>query len=210
AWTSPRITFSGKYYRCEDVLLLPRPLQQPRPPIWVTANMDPESFKWVGEQGYDLMILPWLFPVEQTQARLALYRDSRVAAGYSAPGRVLAMYPAHVADSEAKARAHAEVPWGVWREYALQEVMADAARQPELPERVQRLSYDNMVSQRRAIFGDPQQCAATARWIEETFGVTHLALTFHFGGMDHGAALAAIELWAGEVAPAVRSAPRAG
>jgi len=210
AWTRPRITFSGQHYQCEDVLVLPRPLQQPRPPIWVTANVDPASFKWVGEQGYDLMILPWLYPVEETQARLALYRDSRTAAGHDGPGRVLAMYPAHVAGSAAEARAHAEEPWHVWREYALQEVMADAARRPELPERVQRLSYENMAAQRRAIFGDPEQCAATARWIQETFGVTHLALTFHFGGLDHRAALTAIELWAREVAPAVESAPRAG
>src|SRR5690242_18829637 len=50
-WTEPCVSHEGPYYRCADIGLLPRPIQQPRPPIWVTANVDPESFRWVGERG---------------------------------------------------------------------------------------------------------------------------------------------------------------
>ena len=44
------------------------------------------------------------------------------------------------------------------------------------------------------------------RWLE-SFGVTHLGLTFHFGGIDHAAALRAIELWARAVATAPSPLP---
>src|SRR3712207_8509390 len=109
AWTHESVTFQGEHYQCTDVRVLPRPLQQPRPPIWVTASVDPDSFRWIGEQGYDLMILPWLFT--KAPEGVAIYRQTRAAAGHAGPGRVMAMSPAHIADTAEQARANAEPAW---------------------------------------------------------------------------------------------------
>ena len=35
AWTTERFSFSGKYYRCEDLYVRPKPVQMPHPPIRV-------------------------------------------------------------------------------------------------------------------------------------------------------------------------------
>lgn len=206
AWTEPRVTFAGRYFQCENVRVLPRPVQEPRPPIWVTANVDPESFRWIGSQGYDLMTLPWLYPPDGTRERIALYREARAQAGFTTPPRILAMYPAHVAETSEQARAQAEAPWHAWRDYAVEEVKADARRVPDLPAIVQRMSYERTAADRRGVFGSVEECVATACWIRETFGITHLALTFHFGGLSHAAGLRAVELWGRQVAPAVRAA----
>jgi probable F420-dependent oxidoreductase len=37
-WRGEPFSFSGEHYRVEDALLLPRPVQQPRIPIWVGAT----------------------------------------------------------------------------------------------------------------------------------------------------------------------------
>lgn len=203
AWTAPTVTFEGRYYRCADVRLLPRPLQQPRPPIWMPANLDMESFRWAGARGYNLMLVPWVFPHEVSEAGVRVYREARAAAGHAGPGRILAMYPCHVAETAAAARAAAGAAWDRWREFILAELRPDP-RVPPDPTRRERLSWDSMVAARRVLFGSPDECIATVRWLAETFGVTHLALTFYFGGLDHQTALRSIALWGRAVAPALR------
>ena len=37
-WTQPSPRFAGRFYRFEPVALEPKPLRQPRPPIWVGGN----------------------------------------------------------------------------------------------------------------------------------------------------------------------------
>jgi alkanesulfonate monooxygenase SsuD/methylene tetrahydromethanopterin reductase-like flavin-dependent oxidoreductase (luciferase family) len=202
AWTEPTVAFEGQYYRCPALTVLPRPLQQPRPPIWVTASADPASFRWIGERGYDLMILPWLFPI--AEQRVPLYREARAAAGHAGPGRVLAMYPTHIADDPAAARARAEPCWAYWRSLLAPEMAPTAANRAGMAEQVQMLDYDRVVAERHVPFGGVETALALVRWLE-SFGVTHLGLTFHFGGIDHAAALRAIELWAREVVPDLSS-----
>jgi hypothetical protein len=34
-WSGESVTYSGRHYQAEDVALLPRPVQRPRPPIWI-------------------------------------------------------------------------------------------------------------------------------------------------------------------------------
>ena len=40
-WTENAPRFDGKYYRLRDVTMLPHPVQQPHPPIWVGGHTEP-------------------------------------------------------------------------------------------------------------------------------------------------------------------------
>ena len=44
-WTEDRVSFDGRYYRCQGVTLLPRPVQKPYPPIWWPAE---RTRRWTG------------------------------------------------------------------------------------------------------------------------------------------------------------------
>jgi F420-dependent oxidoreductase-like protein len=37
-WTEPRATFAGRYYQLAEAVAEPKPLQKPRPPIWIGGN----------------------------------------------------------------------------------------------------------------------------------------------------------------------------
>ena len=37
-WTEPRATFQGRYYQVTDAVCAPKPVQQPRPPVWVGGS----------------------------------------------------------------------------------------------------------------------------------------------------------------------------
>ena len=41
AWEEEKISFHGKHFNFDDVEVLPKPVQQPRPPVWVGANVAP-------------------------------------------------------------------------------------------------------------------------------------------------------------------------
>jgi len=40
AWTAPRTTFSGKYYKVEDLVVEPKPLRAPRPVIYAGGESE--------------------------------------------------------------------------------------------------------------------------------------------------------------------------
>ena len=57
-WTEPRVTYRGQVYRIEDGAMALRPVQKPRPPIWIGAG-HPEAVRravdladgWMGAGG---------------------------------------------------------------------------------------------------------------------------------------------------------------
>src|SRR5581483_423877 len=62
--------------------LLPKPVQQPHPLIWIAAIQTAASFVWAGEQGYKLMIVPYLSAFDSVAANLRAYRESYARAGH--------------------------------------------------------------------------------------------------------------------------------
>ena len=52
AWTQDSVSYDGTYYKIRDVRALPKPVQQPFPPIWAACAVSPESFTWLGKRGF--------------------------------------------------------------------------------------------------------------------------------------------------------------
>jgi probable F420-dependent oxidoreductase len=50
-WTEPVVDFAGKIFTLTKVELLPRPVQKPRPPIWLASNLVERGLKRVALQG---------------------------------------------------------------------------------------------------------------------------------------------------------------
>src|SRR5262245_5087185 len=100
-------SYEGKYYRIPDTAVLPRPGQQPHPPIWVTAQ-SPDSIETTVRRGFNLLSGGFGVPVERLREFRRIF-DAHVAA--SPPRRAIRVgtqRPVYVADSEADARGAAE------------------------------------------------------------------------------------------------------
>ena len=50
-WTTPDCTFEGNYYSTQNLNLVPTPLQQPHPPVYVAATRSLESLEFVATTG---------------------------------------------------------------------------------------------------------------------------------------------------------------
>jgi alkanesulfonate monooxygenase SsuD/methylene tetrahydromethanopterin reductase-like flavin-dependent oxidoreductase (luciferase family) len=158
----------------------------------------------VATRGHHLMTLPWIATNELQGPRVRQYQDGLRDAGHSVEERdVFAMYPIYVAADDAQARSEVIEHWHRWRSFAL-EAMGLLATQDEAHQRVfDHLAYDSMVRDRRAVFGGPETCAQILRRIIEVVGVTHIGLTFHFGGLSQQRVLKSMARFARQVRPAL-------
>jgi alkanesulfonate monooxygenase SsuD/methylene tetrahydromethanopterin reductase-like flavin-dependent oxidoreductase (luciferase family) len=104
AWRNERFTFEGDYFRFDDVEVLPKPLQQPHPPVWVAASSEP-AIEWAAAEGHTIMMDPHSAHVEIARKR-ELFRTRLEANGHSFEGREIPMARLlAVAPSAEKAKA---------------------------------------------------------------------------------------------------------
>ena len=80
AWRSERFSHHGAYFDYDDVLVLPRPYQEPHPPVYLAAS-SPESVERAAADGYTIMLDPHSSNGEIAYKR-ALYQRVMEANGH--------------------------------------------------------------------------------------------------------------------------------
>ena len=102
SWASPkRFSYSGQFWKFEDVLVEPSTYQRPHPPLWVAAG-SPDSIRAAGQKGFNLL-LDQLGSIETTIERVDIYREAVVSAGSQFSSDQVAVTRAlHLADDEAE------------------------------------------------------------------------------------------------------------
>jgi len=104
AWRSERVSHRGRFYRFDDVEVLPKPVQDPHPPVWVAATSE-SAIEWAASQGHTIMMDPHSAHVEIARKR-ELYRAKLEQSGHAFAGREIPMARlVAVAPSAAEAEA---------------------------------------------------------------------------------------------------------
>jgi len=95
------VNFCGEFFRYENGSVLPKPVQRPHPRIWVGASRSDDLFHWAGQNGFDLMTLPYLYAdICVLQRLVKIYRQSLTEAGHdAAQHEVLGKFHIYVAES---------------------------------------------------------------------------------------------------------------
>jgi alkanesulfonate monooxygenase SsuD/methylene tetrahydromethanopterin reductase-like flavin-dependent oxidoreductase (luciferase family) len=163
AWRDERVTFKGQYWDFADVEVLPKPLQQPHPPVWLAAT-SPDSIRRAAEGGYSILMDPHAAHEEIGRKRAA-YRQLLEENGHAYEGRILptarllAVAPT-AAEAAEVARQGAE--WTVGS-YARSAGEVREGRDP-----IQRYVEDVI------IHGTPSQVTDRVRELEGTIGLDYL------------------------------------
>ncbi len=89
AWTNDRLTFDGEHFSCEDVEVLPKPVQAPHPSVWL-ASSSPEAMTWAARNGFSIMLDPHSAHTRIAEKR-ELYREILEQNGHSIEGREIPM-----------------------------------------------------------------------------------------------------------------------
>lgn len=104
AWTEERLTFAGKHFSFDGVEVLPKPMQQPHPPVWMAATSE-GAIEWAAGRGFSILMDPHAAHSDIGRKR-RFYAEKLAAAGHSIAGRELPVARlVALGDSAAKAEA---------------------------------------------------------------------------------------------------------
>jgi alkanesulfonate monooxygenase SsuD/methylene tetrahydromethanopterin reductase-like flavin-dependent oxidoreductase (luciferase family) len=87
AWTEERLSFAGEHFKFDGVEVLPKPLQQPHPPVWMAATSE-SAIDWAAGRGFSILMDPHAAHRDIGRKR-QYYFEKLTGAGYSAEGREL-------------------------------------------------------------------------------------------------------------------------
>jgi alkanesulfonate monooxygenase SsuD/methylene tetrahydromethanopterin reductase-like flavin-dependent oxidoreductase (luciferase family) len=205
-WTTPDFTFKGNHFQVNHANLVPLPVQQPHPPIYIAATRSPVTLDFAVSTGHPLCIAvvqDTADALDLCQRFVALSKE----AGFNVPkSRIPFFRYFYVAETEDQALKDTEgkLNWVIdimqWRRFInegseVYQRMADWRRtRNELP-----LSYEYL-RENRAVIGTPDHCVARIKEFQEQ-GIDYFGCNFDFGGMEHKKVLRSMELFAREVMP---------
>jgi alkanesulfonate monooxygenase SsuD/methylene tetrahydromethanopterin reductase-like flavin-dependent oxidoreductase (luciferase family) len=72
-WSLERFSFAGSYYQFHDITIVPRPLQQPHPPLRVAATSD-DTYPAIGAMGLPIFVAVRLGTLAELAPSIAAYR----------------------------------------------------------------------------------------------------------------------------------------
>jgi alkanesulfonate monooxygenase SsuD/methylene tetrahydromethanopterin reductase-like flavin-dependent oxidoreductase (luciferase family) len=183
------VTASGHGYRLEGARLTLRPIQRPRPPIWMAANSD-AAVRRAARLADTWYVNPHT-TLAEVERQLALFRAERG----SEPEELPLMREACVAPTDEEALALAQ-PY-LAPKYA---AYVDWGQSDVLPPSDTLRQEWNELRAGRFVLGSPETAAAEIRALR-ALGVTELVLRVQWPGMPHRAAMRTLELLASDVLP---------
>ena len=179
AWTQEIFEWHGKRFDFPPRRVIPKPMQQPHPPLWV-ASTSPESHEIAGQRGLGLLSFTLGVPPEDLAGRLQLYRKGLAVArpaGKFVNERAATFTMVHCAETTAEALATARdsFQWyaqtgvrqvqtlGAWQEELKRDYASYAYTKPIAKMDPSFLTFDYLTTSGSCIVGDPDRCIEVAK-----------------------------------------------
>lgn len=195
-WMGEPVRYAGKHFTLDDVRISMRPLQRPRPRIWLAANAD------AGVRRAARLADAWLMNPHSTLAtlerQLALFRETRRALGKPAAADVPLIRECYIAPEGATALAEGRrFLEGKYRAYRSWEQDKALPAGESFADSFDELARD------RFILGDPIRVRDEIARYRERLGVTTMIFRLQWPGMDQAGVLRSIRLLGERVLPSL-------
>ncbi|WP_033288199.1 LLM class flavin-dependent oxidoreductase [Amycolatopsis jejuensis] len=212
AWEKPRFTHHGRFFDYQDTALYPRPLHQPR--VWITA-LSPSTVSWAAAKGYRMAIS--FLPASGLADMRKAYDEAARAAGRTPTADDVAMLRnVFVADTDEQAREIAEPAldhvFRLYKEAAVPEDVEHMAKGYEAYSSFFRpfvsgggVTFEDLQAAGIVIVGSPESVRDQLVAQTSEVGCGHLLNWFSFGALTKEQTQRSVELFAKEVAPALRA-----
>ena len=181
AWNQEQFSYAGQFNSYENVTVVPKPLQQPHPPITVAVAGE-DTFPLIGSMGHSIFV-SMNTPKEQLINRLAAYTKSRKEAGIEDPGGISIRVPVYVAETRDKAHSEPEESARHALAYAAQELSQTAAS-AEAATRMHRMAHTpySEILANRVLFGTPDEVVERLQTLQEELGINGIVMECNYGG----------------------------
>ena len=216
AWTQERVSFRGRFFDFDDVRVIPKPLQQPHPPIYQVC-VSKDGIENTALRGWPMLNSVLTGPVDQLVGNRDTYVAALEKSGRSAEeiAALLTRWGVsrqiYVADTDAQAleQAKAAELWyqESFRKFVVPDRIEDAhpSLQPgfrAMADKLSRVTWEDLVRETLA-FGSPDTVARHIAYMRE-LGVGQVLCWMNFGGLPQDKIRRSMELFAREVMPRFR------
>jgi alkanesulfonate monooxygenase SsuD/methylene tetrahydromethanopterin reductase-like flavin-dependent oxidoreductase (luciferase family) len=180
AWTKPSFSYTGKYHSFDEARAVPRPYQQPHPPIRI-AGASEDTFPVLGALGYPLFVAVRSGSLSGLAPDLKAYRAAYQQAGHPGKGEVYLRLSLHLAETDAQAREEAEPSMMQgYRKLATQlEGSPNARRGAEL-EDVRTITYEQVLRD-KVVVGCAEWASDRLLQLREELGIDGILAELNFG-----------------------------
>jgi len=211
AWTEPKFSHHGPYFHYENVTLVPKPWQKPRPPIRIAAT-SPDTYATIGKLGHAIFVAVRLGSFSELAPLVREYRAAYAAAGHPGRGEAYLRVPVYIAETEQRARDEPEASiMRLLRTIGAQVQQSagragtrDIERRAERGERMQTISYDEVLRD-KVIVGTPAMVVDRLKELQEEIGLDGILAELNPGSLiPRDRVLNALRLLCEEVMPAFK------
>ena len=209
AWTEDPFSYSGKFYKFENVRLTPKPYQKPWPEIRIAAN-SPDTFPAIGTLGHGVFVAVRLGTLSELAPNIRAYRQAYKAAGHPGEGKVFLGAPAYVAEMAEQARSEPEDSIMYFYRY-LGERLEDSATRAGVRaiedraargRRLQTITYDE-ARRDKIIVGTPEEVTDRLVQLREELGLDGILAEMNCGTkIPHQRVMKSLQLLCEKVKPA--------
>lgn len=171
-WTEDNVSYAGKAFTLKNVSVDPKPLQKPRPPIWIAANTDAAVVR-AAQIGDGWMIGPHS-AIDELQRQVELCRATWREAGKHGTPELPIIRETFVAKSRKEAVEKArpcleQLYRAIYVKWKQNEAMNDP----------NELSWAfDKLAQGRFILGSPEECIDQLKEYESRLGVSYVLPRF--------------------------------
>lgn len=196
--SAERITWQGRFRPAlHDAPIPPRPAQS-RLPVWIGTGGTPSSAERAGALGLPLALANISLPPAKLAPRVDIYRHAGLQAGHRAADLKVSVATHMYIRENSQAALDEFYPY-----YAAYFATHSASQYRAQP--ITRTDYDARAGQHGPIFvGSPQQIVDKILYERELFGHQRFLAQIDIGGMPFANVARVIELFATQVAPAIR------
>jgi len=209
AWASETFSFDGAYYHYTNVCVVPKPYQQPHPPIRVAAT-SVDTFPAIGAQGFDLFAAVRTGTLSELAPNLTAYRTAYAEAGHPGKGGVFLRVPVYVAATFDQAVADCRdsimgfyQQLGAQLEASANEAGARAIEQRDVRGRKLRTATFDEVLEEKVIVGTPPMVVDRLSKISDELHLDGILAELNCGGqVPREGVLESLRLLCSDVMPA--------
>ena len=216
-WMQDTFSYDGTYFHVPERTVVPKPLQQPHPPLWMAATSS-ESHEIAGRKGLGVLSLTTLLTPDDIAARIGRYHQALLEAepvGATINPRVAVSQLVHCASTTATARTTAAAPIMWFHEQVF------AFTRPFLRDDVpvsyrylqgmqgidtSKITFDHLHDQHMIIVGDPVHCIERLYPYYEA-GVDLVLCLMQLHTIPHTTVMESIRLFGEHVIPHFASLP---
>ena len=209
-WTETNVTVEKPFFALRNATSLPRPVQQPHPPVWGAAVNSRQSFAWLGEKGFHLLVTPSVKPLDNLKDSIDIYREAfqETHGETKKVSRVAISLPLYVAETDRQAflegKKYVRNYFNIWANAAESWNQIQSRDYPGytgMARSLRESSFEAMCKNGNVAIGCPDRIIEYIYWLSEKLDIDCILWQIDFGAMPGRAARRTLIALANDVLP---------